>query len=107
MNFELKGVHFEVDAKTREYIDDKMPRLDFAKDLMVDFLLTLTREKRRFSLDATINFRWGTSRHVGVKAFDMFKGVDDLFDKLEAMIEKEKSRVQEHRRKEAERGGED
>jgi putative sigma-54 modulation protein len=106
MNFELKGVHFEVDAKTREYLDDKMPRLDFAKDLIVDFLLNLTREKRRFSVDATINFRWGVSTHIGVKAFDLFKGIDELFDKLEAKIEKEKSKVQKHRRKEAERGEE-
>jgi putative sigma-54 modulation protein len=106
MNFELKGVHFEVDAKTREYLDDKMPRLDFAKDLIVDFLLTLTREKRRFSVDATINFRWGASTHIGVRAFDLFKGIDDLFDKLEAKIERVKSKVQKHRRKEAERGEE-
>ena len=107
MNFELKGVHFEVDQKTREYIDDKMPRLDFAKDLMVDFLLTLTREKRRFSLDSTINFRWGKSRHIGVKSYDLLVGVVALFDKLEPVIEKEKSKVQEHRRKEPERPVED
>ena len=106
MNFEVKSVHFDIDAKTREYLDDKMPRLDFAKDLMVDFLLTLTREKRRFSLEATINFRWGTARHIGVKAFDLLKGIDDLFDKLETKIEKEKSKVQEHRRKAAEPGEE-
>jgi putative sigma-54 modulation protein len=106
MNFELKGVHFDVDQKTRDYIDDKMPRLDFAKDLMVDFLLTLTREKRRFALDATVNFRWAKSRHIGVKSFDLLKGVDDLFDRLESMVEKEKSRVQDHRRKDSDRGGE-
>jgi ribosome-associated translation inhibitor RaiA len=41
-----------------------------------------------------------------VKAFDLLKGIDELFDKLEAMIEKEKSKVQEHRRKAVERGDE-
>jgi putative sigma-54 modulation protein len=106
MNFELKGVHFDIDQKSRDYIDDKMPRLDFAKDLLVDLLLTLTREKRRFSLEATLNFRWGKSRHVGVKAFDLFQGIDDLFDRLEALVEKEKSKVQEHRGRDGERGEE-
>jgi ribosome-associated translation inhibitor RaiA len=41
-----------------------------------------------------------------VEAYDLFKGIDDLFDKLEAKIEKEKSKVQDHRRREAERGEE-
>jgi ribosome-associated translation inhibitor RaiA len=53
-----------------------------------------------------VNFRWAKSRHIGVKSFDLLKGVDDLFDRLESMVEKEKSRVQDHRRKDGDRGGE-
>jgi putative sigma-54 modulation protein len=100
MNVEIKGIHLEVNKRTRDYIDDKMPRLDFAKDLIVDFLLALTKEKRRFGVEATINFRWGASTHIGVKAYDLFKGIDELFDKLESKIEKEKSKLKEHHKKE-------
>jgi putative sigma-54 modulation protein len=99
MNFEMKGIHFEIDPRTREYLADKMPRLDFAKDLIVDFLLNITKEKRRFSVEATINFRWGNSTHVGVKSFDLFKGIDELFDTLDLKIEKEKSKLKEHHKK--------
>ena len=76
-----------------------MPRLDFARDLIVDFLLNLSREKSLFKLEATLNFRWGASKHVGVENFDLNKGIDELFDKLEAVIEKEKSRIKEHHKK--------
>ncbi len=99
MTVEVKGIHLEVTERIRQYIETKMPRLDFAKDLIVDFLLNLTREKNLFKVDATINFRWGTATHVGVENFNLNQGIDDLFDKLEGKIEKEKSKIQEHHRK--------
>ncbi len=106
MNIETKGIHLEVTEKIRAEIDAKVARLDFAKDLIVDLLLTLTREKSLFKLDATVNFRWGTSCHVGVEGFDLHQGIDLLFDKLEPKIEKEKSKIKDHRKKEPAKAGE-
>jgi putative sigma-54 modulation protein len=100
MKTEIKGIHLEVSERISNYVDKKLPRLDFAKDLIVDFLMNLTREKNLYKIEATVNFRWGTSTHVGVEGFDLYKGIDDLFDKIEAKIEKEKSKVQAHRKKE-------
>lgn len=99
MTVEIRGIHVTVTKRVQEYIDAKMPRLDFARDLIVDFLLNLSREKSLFKLEATMNFRWGASKHVGVENFDLNKGIDELFDKLEAVIEKEKSRIKEHHKK--------
>ena len=100
MNVEIKGIHLEVTERIRTAIDLKMPRLDFAKDLIVDLLINMTREKSLYKLEATINFRWGSSAHVGVEVFDLFEGIETLFDKLDAKIEKEKSKIKEHRKKE-------
>ncbi len=102
MNVEIKGIHLEVTQRIQGYLDAKMPRLDFGKDFIVDFLLNLTREKSLFKLDATMNFRWGTSKHVGVENFDLNKGIDEIFDKLEAVVEKEKSRIKDHHGKQKE-----
>jgi len=99
MKLEVKGIHLEVTERIQEYIDLKMPRLDFAKELIVDFLLTLTREKNLFKVDATINFRWGSTIHMGVENFNLNTGIDDLFDRLEAKVEKEKSKLKEHHKK--------
>ena len=99
MNVEIKGIHLEVNQKMREYIESKMTRLDFARELIVDFLLNLTKERRRFAVEATVNFRWSVSTHVGVKAYDLYTGIDKLFDKLEAKIEKEKTKIKEHHHK--------
>jgi len=99
MKVEIKGIHVEVNERIRGYIDTKMPRLDFGKELLVDFLMNISREKSLFKLDTTLNFRWGASKHVGVENFDLNKGIDELFDKLEAVIEKEKSRIKDHHKK--------
>ena len=104
MNVEIKGIHVEVNKRIKDYIDTKMPRLDFGKDFLVDFLLNISREKSLFKLDTTLNFRWGAVKHVGVENFDLNKGIDELYDKLEAVIEKEKSRVKNHHNKTKETG---
>ncbi|MGA2639854.1 MAG: ribosome-associated translation inhibitor RaiA [Spirochaetia bacterium] len=99
MNVEIKGIHVKVSKRIQDYIDAKMPRLDFGRDLIVDFLMNISREKSLFKLETTLNFRWGASKHVGVENFDLNKGIDDLYDKLEAVIEKEKSRIKDHHKK--------
>ena len=99
MNIEIKGIHVEVTQRIQDYIDAKMPRLDYARELIVDFLMNISREKSLFKLETTMNFRWGASKHVGVENFDLNKGIDELFDKLEAVIEKEKSRIKDHHKK--------
>ena len=102
MNVEIKGIHLEVNQRIQDYLDAKMPRLDFGKEFIVDLMINLTREKSLYKPEATMNFRWGTSKHVGVENFDLNKGIDELFDKLEAVVEKEKSRIKDHHTKQKE-----
>ena len=99
MNVEIKGIHVEVSKRIKDYIDAKMPRLDFGTNLLVDLLMAISREKSLFKLDTTLNFRFGAVKHVGVENFDLNKGIDELYDKLEAVIEKEKSRIKDHHAK--------
>jgi putative sigma-54 modulation protein len=107
MNTEIKGIHLEVNDRIKDYVDKKMLRLEFAKDLIVDCLLNLSREKSLYHIEATVNFRWGNSVHVGVDGFDLLQGIDLLFDKLEAKVEKEKSKIKDHRKKETARAAEE
>ena len=99
MNTEIKCVHLEITEKIKAYINKKMQRLDFAKDYLVDLLFSLTREKRRYKIEVNINFRWGNSNHIGINNFDIFEGIDNIFDKMELKIIKEKRKVQHHKGK--------
>lgn len=96
MKVETKGVHFELDEKTRELIDKKLRRINFADDYIVDLQFTLTWSKNGYTCESNANFRWGHSAHLRVEAMQLREGLDLLFDKLELKIAKEKNRIQDH-----------
>ncbi|UCF99849.1 MAG: ribosome-associated translation inhibitor RaiA [Spirochaetaceae bacterium] len=106
MNIDVKGVHVEITEKIREYIDKKLHRLDFVSEHIIDLLLFVSQEGSQYSLEANINFRWGNSNHMRVKSFDIFEGVDKLFDKMELKVIKEKNKIQDHKGHESVRSAE-
>ncbi len=94
MKTEIKSVHFSMRDETREYLDRKLERLAYAKDLIVDLLFTFTKEKD-FKAECTVNFRWGAQAHVVDEDFDLVAALDKLIDKLEHKISKQKEKSQE------------
>jgi len=97
MNVDIRTVHFDISDRTKEYIDKKLDRIDFAKDYIIDFILSFTKEKNSlYKTDCTINFRWGKSTHIGTEAHDLIEAIDKLFDKTVNKVTKEKNKVQEH-----------
>ncbi len=96
MNVDVKGVHLDISQNVRDYLNKKLKRLSYAEDLIVDLLFTLSQDSKAYKAEANINFRWGTSAHIGVDTFNLIKGIDLLFDKLDVKIRKEKDKIQDH-----------
>jgi len=96
MNVDIKAVHFTLRDDAREYLDKKIARIHNAENMIVDFLITLTKDKD-FSVEATVNFRWGVSIHIKEHDFELNPAVDKMMDKLEQKITKEKEKVKEKR----------
>jgi len=96
MNTEIKAVHFTLRDETKEYLEKKIARIHNAENMIVDLLFTLTKDKD-FSIEATVNFRWGVSIHLKENDFDLNPAIDKLMDKLDAKIAKEKEKVKEKR----------
>jgi putative sigma-54 modulation protein len=94
MNIDVKSVHFTLRDDAREYLDKKIARIHNAENMIVDLLITLTKEKT-FSAEATVNFRWGVSVHTKETDFELTPAIDKLMDKLEQKITKEKEKVKE------------
>lgn len=96
MHVDFKGVHLEITDGMKEYIDKKMHKLEFAQDMIIDLLFTFSKEKNTVRMDTTINFRWGYQAHISSESFDMFQGIDTLFDKIVSKVTKEKEKIQHH-----------
>jgi putative sigma-54 modulation protein len=94
MNIDVKAVHFTLREGAKDYLDKKIARIPNAENMIVDLLVTLTKEKE-FAAEATVNFRWGVSVHVKDNDFDLNAAIDKLIDKLEAKIIKEKEKVKD------------
>ena len=96
MNLEIKSVHFDIDEAQHDHFEKKIHKIEYAKDLIVDLLMTLTKEKSLFKIDVNINFRWNYSTHIKGKNYDLIKGFDEVITKLERKIRKEKEKIKSH-----------
>jgi putative sigma-54 modulation protein len=96
MNIGVKAVHFTLRDDAKEYVERKIDRIHNAENMIVDLRITLTKDKD-FTVEATVNFRWGVSVHIKEHDFELNPAIDKLMDKLEQKVVKEKEKVKEKR----------
>jgi len=94
MNVDVRSVHFDLSEHSREYLNSKLSRIDYAKDMIVDLLFVFTKDAGQFRLEVTANFRWGKQAHLVVTSPELNAGIDVLIDKLDHKIVKEKEKIQ-------------
>jgi putative sigma-54 modulation protein len=97
MNIEIKAIHFSLINDEKEYIDKKIARIRNAENMIIDLIITITKESNTFVTDVTVNFKWSVSAHIKEQDFDFSSTVDRMIDKLEAKITKEKEKYQDKR----------
>lgn len=98
MNTTIKSVHFDIDAMTREWVGQKIEKLQFADDKIVDLDFTFTKVKdHSFELEAKIHFRWGVHTVIKLESYDLPQGIEKLIDKLDNKIRKEVDKITEHK----------
>lgn len=97
MTVNVKGVHYNVSDNTNEYIKKRLEKLEFVEDLIVDLDIIIKKEtKGFFSVESNIHFRWGKKNHLKVEERELYKAIDELFDKMLIKISKEKEKIKEH-----------
>ena len=96
MHVDIKGVHYHVSDNTREFIDKKMQKLDFAKDYIMNLHFTITKGANGFSTEANVSFKWGKPSHIKEESFELWEALELLFDKIQEKVKKEKDKIQDH-----------
>jgi len=103
MTVTIKGVHYDISERTREFLNDKLGLLDPFKELLVSVDATITKEKAEFVVESNVHFRWGATAHLEERAQELYPAIENLIHKLDAKISKEKEKVQNHHPKEKEK----
>ena len=96
MNITLKGVHYEISDRTKEFINEKLSRIDSFKDLIVTVDVTVTKQKAGFQVDSNVHFRFGSIAHLTEENLELYPAIENLMHKLDAKISKEKEKIKDH-----------
>ena len=98
MQVSLSGHHVEITDSLRNYVNEKVERLDRHFDQALDIHVVLTVEKLRHKAEATLHVS-GSNLHADDVQEDMYAAIDGLIDKLDRQGKKHKEKLKKHRHK--------
>ncbi len=102
MNLTVTGHHVDVTQSMRNYVNEKMERLERHFDNVSNVHVILSVEKLRQKAEATVSVR-GATIYADNTDTDMYAAIDLLTDKLDRQIIKHKEKTKDHHRKEKEK----
>ena len=96
MQVSLSGHHVEITESMRNYVHEKVEKLDRHFDQALDIHIVLTVEKLRHKAEATLHVS-GSNLHADDVQEDMYAAIDGLIDKLDRQGKKHKEKLKSHR----------
>jgi putative sigma-54 modulation protein len=99
MQINLSGHHVDLTTPLREYVNNKMERLERHFDQVTDIHVVLGVEKLRHKAEATMHISGGDIFANAVEE-NMYAAIDSLVDKLDRQLKKHKEKITDHHRSE-------
>ena len=96
MQVNLSGHHVDITDSLRNYVNEKIQKLDRHFDKALDIHVVLTVEKLRHKAEATLHVS-GSNLHADDVQEDMYAAIDGLIDKLDRQGKKFKEKLKDHR----------
>ena len=100
MRIEISGHQIDVTPALRDYVLEKLERLERHSDQLLDGHVILSVEKLLQKAEATLNLA-GRSLHAESSSEDMYAAIDLLADKLDRQVLKHKEKLTDHHRGDA------
>jgi len=95
MQIELTGHHIEITDSLRDYVNEKMTRLERHFDKVSNIHVILEVEGVRHKAEATVHMS-GHDVFANCTEDDMYAAIDHLVDKLDRQVKKRKEKVTNH-----------
>ncbi|BDU17689.1 ribosome hibernation-promoting factor, HPF/YfiA family [Lysobacter auxotrophicus] len=100
MRIETYGQQIEVTPALRDYVENKLSRLERHCEQPFDVRTQLSLEKPNHRAKATVNLA-GRTLVADAQALDMYAAIDLLSDKLDRLLREHRSKVVDHHRGES------
>ena len=95
MQIELTGHHIEITDSLRDYVNEKMTRLERHFDKVSNIHVILEVEGGRHKAEATVHMS-GHDVFATCTEDDMYAAIDHLVDKLDRQVKKRKEKITNH-----------
>ena len=102
MQLSVSGHHIEITENLRDYVGNKLAKLERHFDHMTDIHCVLTVEKLQHKAEATIHVGGGTIHADSIEP-NMYAAIDILADKLDRQVKKHKEKLTDHHAREVAR----
>ncbi len=102
MQLNLTGHHVVITAALRDYVDNKLERLERHFDHVTDVHCILTVEKLQHKAEATVHVSGGKLYADAIED-DMYAAIDGLIDKLDRQVKKHKEKLTDHHARDAQK----
>jgi len=97
MQIAISGHQMDITPPLKEYVTQKMTRIERHFDNMTNTTVVLHVEKTRHLAEATLNTK-GATLHANAEAEDMYVAIDELVRKLDSQVRKHKEKLTSHHR---------
>lgn len=98
MQLNLTGHHVDITDSLRNYVEEKMERLERHFDKVTNTHVILSVESLRHKAEATVNMS-GNNIFAESTEENMYAAIDNLVDKLDRQVKKHKEKLTNHHHK--------
>ena len=95
MHISITGHHVDLSEPLKQYVNEKLGRVEQYFDNVIDGHVVLRHEKFRNYAEVNLHVA-GATLHASSEDKDMYAAIDDLADKLERQVIKHKEKSGNH-----------
>jgi len=97
MQIDITGHHIDITDSLRDYVNQKMERVERHFDIVSQAHVILSVEKQRQKAEAKLMIK-GSKVFAEAVDEDMYAAIDKLIDKLDRQVKKHKEKLTDHHR---------
>jgi putative sigma-54 modulation protein len=102
MQINITGHHVEITPAIRDYVNEKLERIQRHFENATDINVILTVEKLEQKAEATLHVS-GATLHAHSVSEDMYAAIDSMVDKLDRQVRKHKEKITDHHARESQK----